>query len=277
MARQRTAERPRRKHTEPGPKRVAHRTPQPMRHKALLYLCFFASGTAGLTLEIVWSKYLSYLLGNSIYGVATVVAAFLGGMGLGALVGAKLASRTREPLMMYARLEILVSVMGLLSPLAYLIARPLFASLYGAMGGSGAAFLLARFAVLFAALLIPTIAMGATLPLLVSAFTRREGEFGSSVSLLYAINTAGAACGVALAGFVLIPTIGLWKTAAVAAGIDLLVAAAVFAMKPAPTGDPAPLSPTGSAPAPASAPASGSTLASGEPMAPFARLILPAF
>src|SRR5258705_1041244 len=87
------------------------RTAATVPHKALLYLCFFASGTAGLTLEIVWSKYLSYLLGNSIYGVATVVAAFLGGLGLGAVVGGKLATRTREPLMMNARLEILVSEM----------------------------------------------------------------------------------------------------------------------------------------------------------------------
>src|SRR6266576_990395 len=78
--------------------------------RPLLYVCFFASGAAGLTLEIVWSKYLSYLLGNSIYGVATVVAAFLGGLGLGAVVGGRLASRTREPLLLYAKLELLVAV-----------------------------------------------------------------------------------------------------------------------------------------------------------------------
>lgn len=235
MVRQRTTGQRKAKITEPGSRRVAHRAPQPMRHKVLLYLCFFASGIAGLTLEIVWSKYLSYLLGNSIYGVATVVAAFLGGLGLGALVGGRLAAGTRRPLLLYARLEILVAVMGLLSPLAYVVARPLFAGLYGAMGGSGAPFLLARFVILFLTLLIPTIAMGATLPLLVSAFTRREGEFGSSVSSLYAVNTMGAVCGVALAGFALIPALGLWKTAAVAAAIDLAVAAAIFGSKPAPT------------------------------------------
>jgi spermidine synthase len=196
--------------------------------KPLLYLCFFASGAAGLALEIVWSKYLSYLLGNSIYGVATVVAAFLGGLGLGAVVGGRLAARTREPLLLYARLELLVAAMGLLSPAAYLVARPLFAGLYGAMGGSGLAFLLARFALLFLALLVPTIAMGATLPLLVSAFTRRESDFGASVSRLYAVNTAGAVCGVALAGFVLVPSFGLWKTAAFAAALDALVALVVW-------------------------------------------------
>ena len=208
------------------------RTGQAVERRGLLYLCFFASGMAGLTLEIVWSKYLSYLLGNSIYGVSTVVAAFLGGLGIGAVVGGRLASRSRQPLLLYAWLELLIGIMGLASPVAYHAARPLFASLYGAMGGSGTAFLIVRFLILFAALLIPTIAMGATLPLLVSAFTRREAEFGSSVSRLYAINTMGAVFGVAAAGFALIPMLGLWKTAAVAGILDFAVAGAIFTLKP---------------------------------------------
>ncbi len=148
-------------------------TEAPSRRR-VLYACFFASGAAGLTLEIVWSKYLSYLLGNSIYGVATVVAAFLGGLGLGAVVGGRMASRTNDPLRTYAKLELFVGTLGLLSPLAYVAARPLFASLHGAMAGSGVAYLLVRFGILFAALLLPTIAMGATLPLIVSAFTKRS-------------------------------------------------------------------------------------------------------
>jgi len=239
------------------------RTAATVPNRAVLYLCFFASGAAGLTLEIVWSKYLSYLLGNSIYGVATVVAAFLGGLGLGAFVGGRLATRTREPLLLYARLELLVAVMGLLSPLAYLLARPLFAGLYGAMGGSGLLFLLVRFVILFVALLVPTIAMGATLPLLVSAFTRREADFGASVSRLYAINTAGAVCGVALAGFALIPSLGLWKTAAAAAALDALVALAVWRAR------------TGPLPAPGATPAEG-TAAESRPTIATA-IILPAF
>src|SRR5690242_13809881 len=71
--------------------------------RPLLYGCFFASGAAGLILEVVWSKYLSFLLGNSIYGVSTVVAAFLGGLGIGAALGGRLAARAREPLLLYAR------------------------------------------------------------------------------------------------------------------------------------------------------------------------------
>ncbi|HMI31299.1 MAG TPA: fused MFS/spermidine synthase, partial [Candidatus Limnocylindrales bacterium] len=264
MPKRRAHERAKSRPEDPHPRRPA----QPVRHKALLYLCFFASGTAGLTLEIVWSKYLSYLLGNSIYGVSTVVAAFLGGLGIGAVVGGRLSARTRNPLMMYARLELLVAAMGLLSPLAYHAARPLFASLYGAMGESGLAFLLVRFFILFAALLLPTIAMGATLPLLVSAFTRREGEFGSSVSSLYAVNTAGAVFGVAAAGFVLIPSLGLWKTAAVAAALDVVVAGAVLLMRPAANVE-----------APGVSPSAAHVVSreAANNVAPFTYLIVPAF
>ncbi len=198
--------------------------------RALLYACFFFSGAAGLILEVVWSKYLSFLLGNSIYGVSTVVAAFLGGLGIGASLGGRLAARVKSPLLAYAKLEVLVAVLGLASPLAYLAARPLFAELNGLLLGQGSAFLILRFLVLFAGLLAPTIAMGATLPLLVTEFSRRDPRGSSpAVARLYAVNTAGAVLGVVTAGFLAIPTLGLWKSAALAAAIDLAVAGAVWA------------------------------------------------
>ncbi len=196
--------------------------------RRLLCACFAASGTAGLVLEIVWSKYLSLLSGNSIHGVATVVAAFLGGLGLGAWIGGRLAERTKEPLLVYARLEAAVGVFALLSPLAYLGAKPVIAALHGATGGSGAAFLTLRFVLLFVALLPPTVAMGASLPLMTSDFARRGSSFAASVGRLYAWNTAGAVLGVVLAGFALIPLLGLWKTAAIAALLDFAVAFVVI-------------------------------------------------
>src|SRR5262249_41573380 len=99
-----------------------------------LYRCSVAAGAAGLILEIVWSKYLSLLLGNSIHGVATVVASFLGGLGLGAWLGGRIADRASEPLRLYARLETIVGTLGIVSPLVYLAAKPVFAGLYGAVG-----------------------------------------------------------------------------------------------------------------------------------------------
>jgi len=243
--------------------------------RPLLYACFFASGAAGLILEIVWSKYLSFLLGNSIYGVSTVVAAFLGGLGIGAALGGRLAARAQEPLLLYARLELIVAALGLLSPLAYLAARPIFASLNALFLGHGAAFLLLRFLVLFAALLVPTIAMGASLPLLVSDFARRDPKGSApAVARLYAVNTAGAVAGVAAAGFLAIPALGLWKTAALAAAIDLVVVLAIVLARP-----PAPPASAQEGTAPGPAPDAREPGISGAPrVAPaLARWILPIF
>ena len=251
----------------------------PAGERALLYGCFFASGAAGLLLEVVWSKYLSLLLGNSIHGVATVVAAFLGGLGLGAAMGGRWASRVRDPLRAYGILEGAVAVLGLSSPLAYAAARPVFAELNALLMGQGEIFLLVRFLVLFAALLIPTCAMGATLPLVVSHFARRDPDgAGPQVARLYAINTAGAVIGVAAAGFLAIPALGLWKTAALAAAIDLAVAAAMIFRRPS---TPAPREARAASReiAPAGEPtAAGATSGAPRAAAPvFASLILPAF
>jgi len=221
-------------------------------------------------LEVVWSKYLSLLLGNSIYGVSTVVAAFLGGLGLGAAAGGRLAARVKEPLLAYARLELIVAVLGFLSPAAYLAARPISAALNALFIAHGGFFLFLRFLALFIALLVPTTAMGATLPLVVSDLSRRDPKGSSSaVARLYAVNTAGAVLGVAAAGFLAIPAWGLWRSAAAAACIDLAVVVAILRWRP--VAPPVALEGTKESqkrPTPATDGAAG---------AAFARFILPAF
>ncbi len=200
---------------------------------AALQACFFATGAASLTLEIVWTKYLSYLLGNSVYGVATVVASFLGGLGIGAALGGRLAARSRAPLLVYAALETTVGVLALASPLLQQAARPLFAFLYGALSGSATLFFVVRFLVLFCGLFVPTIAMGATLPILVGELAGRRGAVPDAVTgRLYAVNTAGGVTGVLTAGFVLVPMLGLWKSAVLAGLVDISVAAWIFSRRP---------------------------------------------
>src|SRR5512146_778590 len=80
---------------------------------AWLLVCFLCSGAAGLLYEVVWSKQLAYLLGSSLQSVATVVAAFLGGLALGArLLGAPLARGTGLT-RRYAALELGVALLGM--------------------------------------------------------------------------------------------------------------------------------------------------------------------
>jgi spermidine synthase len=234
--------------------------------------CFFLSGAAGLALEVVWSKYLSLLLGNSVHGVATVVAAFLGGLGIGAALAGRRAALVRNPLAGYAFLEGVVGLLALLSPLAYQVARPLFSGVYEALGGPGPLFHAVRFGLLFAALMIPTIAMGATLPLIVEdAARRRPRDASASVARLYAINTGGAVAGTVVAGFVLIPGLGLAKTALAAGAIDLSLAALLLLSRvPSPA-------PRGGAEADGRAGGAGAAKPSSTEATPFSRWLLPAF
>src|SRR5262245_36650064 len=133
-------------------------------------LCFFISGAAGLLYEVVWSKQLAYVLGSSIHAVATVVAAFLGGLALGArFLGAPLARRGNGG-RVYALLELGVGILGVILLPVLRGLEPLVGQLYRSLGGEGIGFGAARFALLFTLLLPPTALMGATLPVLVARF-----------------------------------------------------------------------------------------------------------
>lgn len=193
-------------------------------------VCFLASGAAGLLYEVVWSKVLSQVMGNSLHAISTVIAVFLAGLALGAWWGGRRVPPARAAAR-YARLELGIAALGAISvPLLRGLDLPLGA-LHGPLGG-GAGFLIARFALVAAVLLPPTVLMGATLPVLVGGL--QPGRAGGMLARLYAINTAGAVAGTALGGFALIPIIGLVATALLAAALNAL--AALFALRSGPAG-----------------------------------------
>jgi spermidine synthase len=184
--------------------------------------CFLASGAAGLLYEVVWGKQLSYLLGSSHQSVATVVAAFLGGLALGArFLGAPLARRS-DSARTYALLELGVAIVGgALLPVLRSLDGPV-GELYRVLHGEGAAFAGARVVLLLALLVPPAALMGATLPVLVAHFER--GALGAGLAWLYAVNTFGAVAGSVLGGYLLLPGLGLFATTLVAVGLNLLAA-----------------------------------------------------
>ena len=173
-------------------------------------LLFFLSGATGLVYELLWVRLLYQSFGSTIQSVTTVVAAFMGGLGLGAyLLGAR-ADRHPRPASLYGRLEILIGLFGLVSPLVLSLVQQLYIALArGLTEGSGASVAL-RFGLAGLVLLIPTTLMGGTLPVLTRAFTATDrGRLRASLARLYGINTLGAVLGTALAGFVLIEHVGI--------------------------------------------------------------------
>ena len=203
-----------------------------MSPRSIALACFFLSGSTGLIYEILWTRFLGGVIGNTHFSITVVVAVFMGGLALGSFYGGRLADRTSNPLRLYGLLVLAVGISCLLIPLAVDVGRPLFRWLYqfheGDPEASAALFVRILFCVLL--LLIPTSFMGATLPVLTRYFARRLGEVGGTIGGLYAVNTLGALAGAMFTGFVGIQTIGLWGCNLLAVAIDVAVGVLILAI-----------------------------------------------
>src|SRR5437764_12028045 len=89
-------------------------------------LLFFLSGATGLVYELLWVRLLYQTFGSTIQSVTTVVAAYMGGLGLGAWWLGRRADRHPKPPALYCRLEIPIGVFGLRSPLVLSLAHPVY-------------------------------------------------------------------------------------------------------------------------------------------------------
>ena len=167
------------------------RSPESRVPMALVHAVFFLSGFASLLYQIVWQRALFRLYGTNVESVTLVVTAFMLGLGLGSLVGGALSAREGAPrLRIFAAMEMGVGAYGLFS-------LPLFGAI-GRWAGDVAGLEVGLAAL--AGVLVPTLLMGATLPLLVAHAVHRSGNVGRSVGGLYFTNTLGAAAGSLAAG-----------------------------------------------------------------------------
>lgn len=201
-----------------------------------LYALFALSGFSGLIYESIWSHYLKLFVGHAAYAQTLVLAVFMGGMGLGAWLTARVTHRIGNLLWAYAAVELVVGLVALAFHRLFLGATDwAYTSLLPATcGGDG----LCLSQWLLAALLIlpQSVLLGSTFPLMSGGVLRLVPELpGRRLAMLYFLNSIGAVVGVLASGFVLIPAAGL-PGALLAAGTgNLLVALGVyFVGKPAP-------------------------------------------
>jgi spermidine synthase len=196
---------------------------------ATLVSLFVLSGASSLAYEVAWVKVLTLQLGASAWSIATVVASFMAGLGLGGAWGGRRATRMRNPLYAYALLELAISCFGFVSLPLLAWASDFAAGFQSWSGAPFAAVLCIRFLVCFGVLLIPTFLMGASLPVLVVGLSA-EDTFGQRVALLYGANTLGAALGTIGAGVFGLVALGVSGTIQAAAILGLVVAAIAAAL-----------------------------------------------
>ena len=189
-----------------------------------IMLIYFASGACSLIDEVVWVRLLKLTLGNTVYASSIVVSMFMGGLALGALIMSRYSDRIKEHLRLYALLETLVTISALLLPLALKFSDRIYIWFYRTYDPTHGQLLVVQVIISAAILLVPSMVMGSTLPLLGRFVTALEKEAGHLVGKLYALNTLGAAAGCFLAGFVLIRAFGVMGALYIAAALNLLVA-----------------------------------------------------
>ena len=193
---------------------------------AVFCAVLFLSGIGALIFETLWLRLSGLAFGNSVWAAALILSSFMAGLALGNALAASSRILRSRPLQFYAVLEILVAFFGCTIvfglPILGDVMRPLWQMLWNYQP----MLLGLRFVVSFLILLLPTTAMGLTLPVIIEDPLLRETEFGRAIGFLYGSNTLGAMLGAILGEAYLIGAFGLYGTS-IAAGATLCLAAAI--------------------------------------------------
>src|SRR5438309_7080527 len=191
---------------------------------ALVSLILFLSGCSALLFQTLWLRLSGLAFGNSIWSAALILSSFMAGLALGSAIAARLTLRRVRPLRVYAGLESIVAVFGCTLvfglPLLGQWLRPIFQALWNHQELLN----ILRFSISFLVLLLPTTAMGLTLPVLLEEPLLYRRQFGRVIGAFYGFNTLGAVAGALVGEGYLIQKFGLPGTGLTAACLSLATA-----------------------------------------------------
>ena len=195
---------------------------------AVLCGVLFLSGTGALIFETLWLRLSGLAFGNSVWAVALILSSFMAGLALGNALAASARIRRWRPLYFYAVLELFVAFFGCTIVFGLPVVGDLMRPVWQMLWNYQPALLGLRFVMSFLILLVPTTAMGLTLPVIIEDPLLRQTEFGRAIGFLYGSNTLGAMLGAILGEAYLIGAFGLYGTSlAAAAAICLAVVIAL--------------------------------------------------
>jgi len=194
------------------------------RRARLVLVAIGISGFCSLSLEVLWTRALVYILDNTAQAFTTMLTAFLLGIALGSILISRWLDRGRRLLLVFGILEIAIGICALVS-------LPLFANLGANIGtGTGAyptdnnaLWMLIRFARSLSVMLLPTILMGMTVPLAVRFYARNAGAVGSAIGRVYGANTLGGVIGAFASGLILLPLFGIYGSIMLVSGASALI------------------------------------------------------
>lgn len=194
---------------------------------ALLLVVVGFAGIASLLYEVVWIRQLGLSFGSTAVATSVMLSAFLGGLALGSWIIGKRADGFKSPFMVLAGIEFVAAVFGLASIPALAYVGRAYLLISTTLGLSGGASLALRALLAGIIMLIPAILFGMTFPVATVAGSRLIGGH-KAAGLISAVSSFGSAIGAALTGLILEPNLGIFNTALVGMGINLLAATIAF-------------------------------------------------
>ncbi|MDQ3069619.1 MAG: spermidine synthase, partial [Acidobacteriota bacterium] len=131
----------------------------------LLLLLYGLSGAAALVYQVLWVRLLGLTFGVTVHAAATVLASFMAGLAAGSTLGGRLADRTPNPLKWFGAIELGAGVTALASPFLLSGVERLYVRWHPGSPEGDWRITLLRFFLSALVLIVPSMLMGATLPM----------------------------------------------------------------------------------------------------------------
>ncbi len=198
------------------------------------------SGFCALALEVLWTRSLVFFLDNSTHAFTTMLTAFLLGIAIGSFVIGRVVDQRRKLLVLLGSLEVLIGVFAVVAIPVLSGSTPVIQRMAGVSRDS---MLLLywqwtgmRFLTSLSVMLVPTVLFGMTFPLVSKIYTRSAGMVGTALGHVYSVNTIGGVLGSVVAGFILVPLIGVQNGITVIAAVNIVIGGTLIIYEPSMTG-----------------------------------------
>ncbi len=188
----------------------------------VVVLMFGLSGLAALGLEVIWTRVFLLIYGSTTYSFTIMLSTFLLGIGVGSLILGLFVDRIKNLCSLFASLEAVIALYTL-GTLYFADSLPYaFLLFFRKNGSSWETLLTGKVLISFAILFIPAMLFGATLPVVGKLYALEIKNLGRKVGDIYALNTLGAILGSIIAGFILLPLLGMQYSLVVLASFLLI-------------------------------------------------------
>ena len=192
---------------------------------AIVSAILFLSGCSALLFQTLWLRLSGLAFGNSVWSAALILSSFMAGLALGSTIAASSTLGRLRPLRVYAGLEMIVALCGCTLVFGIPVLGQWMSPVFQALWDRQQLLNVLRFTISFLILLLPTTAMGLTLPVLLEDPVLKRQEFGRGIGFLYGANALGAMAGALVGEIYLVQRLGLLGTAWTAAAVGCAAAA----------------------------------------------------